>query len=98
MSIKRGDRMFVQLSALGECDAKGKTVLSVGFKGRAIAEPDRPLVLAIGLIEQLIEMARYSSAEALQADLEGLVAYVGTLGRRARDHRDAVEAKAEVSR
>lgn len=96
MSIKRGDHMFVQLSAMGECDAKGKTVLSVGYKGKAIAEPDRPLQLAAGFIEQLLEVARYSSVGALKNDLEAFRKYVGTLERRVQVHEEAVAAEADT--
>jgi hypothetical protein len=85
--IRRGDRMFVRLAAVGECDASGKVVLSCQYKSKAVAEPDRPLVLVIGLAETIVEMARYTSVEALEKDLDGLKAYVATLERRVQDGR-----------
>lgn len=83
--IARGSRLFVQLAAVGECDEKGKTVLSFGFKGKAIADPDKPLTLVVGLIEEIAALARYSSADAMRSDLAALSAYVAALSERIKD-------------
>ena len=80
--IQRGKRLYVQLAAIGECDDAGKSVLQVGFKGKQIAEPDRPLLLAVGIIEQIATLARYSSEAAARADLDELTWYVNSLRER----------------
>lgn len=81
MSILRGDRMFVRLAEIGDCNSDGKTIFGLRFKGKAVGEPDRPLgTLAVGFIAQLIDLARYSSPDAANADLAELKAYVESLG------------------
>jgi hypothetical protein len=85
-TTKRGCRMFVRLAAVGYCNDQGKCSTAIGFKGNAIAEPDRPLqMLVVGFIEQVVDLARYSSLDALKADIAALREYVGELESRATD-------------
>lgn len=78
--IARSNRMFFQISRVGEIDNKGKTVFSIGFKGKRVAEPDRPLACMMGFIHNCIVTAfTYSSPEEGEKDIAILKAYVNGL-------------------
>lgn len=89
--IGRGPRAFVQLAAMGECDDKGKTVLSFGYKGKSVAPPDQPLLLASGFIEQIMPFCHWSSVGAMEADLSALKKYVDGLEAVPRDETKGSE-------
>ena len=93
--ILRGRRMFVELKAIGEVDDRDRAVLSMGFKGKLIAEPDRPMDLVIGLLGEVSRMARYSGRAALVADLGRLLECVAVLQRRIPEE-ESPERPAEI--
>jgi hypothetical protein len=68
--LVRTNQMFITLKSIGEIDENGKTVFSVGYSGKNIAEPDRPLSTALfDLVIHIAQKVRYSSKEAEDADL-----------------------------
>lgn len=74
------NRMYVQLRTIGQCDAKGKSILAMNFSGKTIAEPDKPLTtLVMPLLREIATYARWSSREAAEADLAQLKEYVAGL-------------------
>jgi hypothetical protein len=74
--IKRTNQTFLSLKAIGNVDAKGKTILSIGYGGKIVAPPDRGLVLMIKVMEELKHMIDYSSVEAAENDLRLLKEYI----------------------
>lgn len=78
--VARSNRFFIQISSLGEVDEKGKVIFSVGFKGKRIAEPDRPLALMVSFIHNcIVTKFCYSSGEACRKDVEWLKEYASLL-------------------
>ena len=78
--IERGRRVYVQVSAVGEVNDKGRSVLYFGYKGKQIAVADKPLsTLVVWFIGELLSLARYSNKEAAAADLSKLKAYLDSL-------------------
>jgi hypothetical protein len=78
--IARSNRMFIKVSQVGELDAKGRTLFSIGFKGRHIAKPDRPLSMMVGIIHEfIVTKFSYSSAEECANDIAILKGYVNNL-------------------
>lgn len=68
--IARTNRMFFTIGSVGEVDEKGKTVFAVHFKGKRIAEPDRPLMLMVGFIQHcIVSKFAYSSSEECAKDI-----------------------------
>lgn len=77
--IARTNRMFINISALGECDSKGKLVFSKSFK-RIVAAPDRPLMMFAGLLDNaVIPSFSYSSKDAAVKDLQQFKEWVAGL-------------------
>ncbi len=75
--VVRSNRFFLSLKAIGEVDEKGKTILSLGYKGKIIATPDRPLSTAVAkLILHVAEMVQYSDEGQRDADLKALKKFV----------------------
>jgi hypothetical protein len=90
MSIVRGRRVYVEIKSIGECNDKGKSVLSFGFKGKVIAEPDRTLaMLVIPFIGEMLRLARYSDGEAAKADMGALRSYLDGLEIREPEPKEA---------
>ena len=78
--IERGRRVYAQVSAIGEVNDKGKSVLFFGFKGKQIAVADKPLsTLGVWFIGQLLSLARYSNREAAAADISEFKAYLDSI-------------------
>lgn len=94
--IKRGSRFYIELKAIGEVDDNGKSVLSIGYKGKLVAEKDKLFgSLLIGLIEECLRMAMFSTEEALIADFDSFLKYVETLKRRLPTKSEAEAASVE---
>lgn len=67
--VLRSNRMFINIQKLGCCDAKGKSVLDVGY-GRMFAEVDKPLMSLVAvLVYETFQFAEWSTVEARDADL-----------------------------
>lgn len=99
MSIMRGDRMFIHLKSIGEVNAAGKEIMSFGFKGKLIAEPDKPIqMLVIPLLEEIVSITRYTNDEKMAEDLGFLVRYVGSLEVRAGTKPESQPVKAEEAK
>lgn len=77
--IKRTNRLYLQLAAIGHCDEKGKSVLALGYKGKIIAKPDRPLGIVQAILEEMLPVADYSSREAAEKDIAALKEYINGL-------------------
>ena len=78
--IVRTNRMFISLKTIGEMDAKGKTVFSLGYSGKTVAEPERPLSTAVAkLVLHIANMAKYSTQEDMEADLKEFQAIVADI-------------------
>jgi ribosomal protein L37AE/L43A len=77
--IKRTNRMYLRLAAVGQCDAQGKTVLELGFRGKIIAPPDAPLTLLQNVVNEMLSLIDYSSKEAAEADIAALKEFVNGL-------------------
>ena len=69
--VLRTNRMYISLKAIGEINEKGKSIFSIGYSGKNIAEPDRPLSTAVfSLVAHVANMAKYTSQEEAEADLK----------------------------
>lgn len=78
--IVRTNQMFVRVAEIGECDAKGKTVLGFQFKGKCIGQVDRHLsTVILPFMNEVLKMAHWSSTEARDKDLADFLAYVEAL-------------------
>ena len=78
--IKRTNRMYVALREIGQCNEKGRSVLALGYKGKFIAEPERPFeTLVIPLLDEILNFVNYTDREAGAADLETLKTYINGL-------------------
>ncbi|MDE2102419.1 MAG: hypothetical protein KGL39_34555 [Patescibacteria group bacterium] len=65
---------FVRIAETGMLGANGKAVMKLGFGGRIIAPPDKPLSIAGNVLQHLLDVARWSSDEARIADLKAFKA------------------------
>lgn len=77
--LKRTNQVYMTLSKLGEVDAKGKSIFSMGYSGKVTAPPDRGLLLLIMLLDELKQFIQYSSNEAAEYDLEMLKKHINVL-------------------
>ncbi len=78
--IVRTNRMFISLKSIGEIDAKGKTVFSIGYGGKTVADPERPLSTAVAkLVLHVANMAKYSTQEDMETDLKEFKAIVADI-------------------
>lgn len=71
--VLRSNRLYISLREIGEVNEKGKSVFAIGYKGKTIAQPDRPLSTAVfSLIAHVANMAKYTTVEDRDADLKEL--------------------------
>jgi hypothetical protein len=83
--IARSNRFFFSLGQVGEVDEKGKTIFAMTFKGKRVADPDRPLALIVGFIHNcIVTKFAYSSPEECAKDIAILKEYVNGL----ESHKD----------
>lgn len=84
--VKQTNRMFLVMKEIGMLDARGRKALGLGFSGRMEAKPDRPLVLALAVLNEVIRLARYSSDEAKNRDVENFLKTIDAwFGRKATE-------------
>lgn len=75
--IKQTNRLYVAIREIGHCNDKGRSVMSVGLKGKTIAEPNKPLsTVGIALLDMVMELARYTDDEAAKEDIALLKEWV----------------------
>jgi hypothetical protein len=77
--IKRTNRLYVQLAAIGQCDERDKSVLALGYRGKIIAKPDRPLGIIQAIMQEMLPVMDYSSREAAEKDIAELKEYINGL-------------------
>lgn len=80
--IAQTNRMYVELKAIGQLNAKGRSVFSMGFKGRNIAAPDKPMQdLAAPFVAGILDQARYTDQAAAQADVDAFLKSIDGMTR-----------------
>lgn len=69
--VKKTNQLFIQIKQIGNCDEKGRSVLSVGYNGKFIAAPDKPLcTLVYPIIEEMFGFIKYSNNENAKKDVK----------------------------
>lgn len=64
---------FIRVAETGMLGANGKSVMTLGFGGRMVAEPDKPMELALSACQLVSDVARWSTDEARRADVKAFV-------------------------
>jgi hypothetical protein len=78
-AVLQTNQLFVALKEIGHVNDKGRKIMSLGYGGRITAPPDRPLLAAQVVLENIADIARYSSDEAAAKDLQEFQAFVADL-------------------
>lgn len=80
MTILRGETPYMVVKEIGELDAKGKKVFSVGYSGKRISKPEYPLAsLLIPLLSDLVPLMRYDSREVFDRDIGEINLFIRSL-------------------
>jgi len=74
--VRKTNRLYLSIKAIGTLDEKGKSIFSVGYSGKIAPPPDRGLGILILLMDELKQFISYSSVEAAEKDLKFLKDYV----------------------
>ena len=74
--VRKTNRLYLSIKAIGTLDEKGKSIFSVGYSGKLAPPPDRGLGILILLMEELQQFITYSSVEAAEKDLKFLKDYI----------------------
>lgn len=74
--VRKTNRLYLSIKAIGTLDEKGKSIFSVGYSGKIAPPPDRGLGILILLMDELQQFISYSSVEAAEKDLKFLKDYV----------------------
>jgi hypothetical protein len=74
--VRKTNRLYLSIKAIGTLDEKGKSIFSVGYSGKIAPPPDRGLGILILLMDELKQFISYSSIEAAEKDLNFLKDYV----------------------
>ena len=78
--IVQTNKLYVSLREIGHCNEKGRSVMSMGYSGKVIAVPDKPLSsLMASLVKEISSFARWSSNEAATSDLAAFKEYVASM-------------------
>jgi hypothetical protein len=78
--VLQTNRLYLALKAIGQCDDKGRSLLSVGYKGKFIAEPDMPLqTLLMPLIEEIMRFLIYTDDKSALRDLKKFKEWVDSI-------------------
>ena len=68
--IARSNQLYIVVTEIGELGTNGKKLFSMGYKGKMTADPDKPLsTLAAGLLGEMLKTMRWSTDEAMEADV-----------------------------
>jgi hypothetical protein len=90
--VRKTNRFFIAIRSYGHCNENGKAVMSIECSTKKIpAQPDRPLGLFANLIENMLPVLNYSSAEAMKNDLAAFKKYVS--GLQVRSSGEAAKGK-----
>jgi len=78
--VLKTNRLFIGLREIGQCNEKGKSVLSVGYRGKFIAQPDKPLqTLMMPLMEEIMNFMRYSDDKLAEKDIKAFKEWVNSI-------------------
>jgi hypothetical protein len=77
--IRKTNQLYLSLKNIGTLDENGKSILSVGYKGRMEAPPDRGLLLLVLVMDHLQDFLSYSSVEAAENDLKLLKKHINQI-------------------
>lgn len=78
--ILKTNRLYIGLREVGQCNEKGKSVMSVGYRGKFIAHPDKPLqTLMMPLMEEIMKFMRYSDDKMAEEDLKEFKEWVDSI-------------------
>ena len=91
--VRKTNRTYLSIKAIGTLDEKGKSILSVGYGGKIAPPPDRGLEILILLMDELKQFISYSSIEAAENDLNLLKEYVNGFEITAPSKEDDEDAK-----
>jgi hypothetical protein len=74
------NRLFIKLHSIGMCDGDGRTVFASHFKGKIVADADRPIrTLLLPVMQEVLDYAKYTDRAEFDADLAALKRYVDGL-------------------
>lgn len=75
--ILRTNRLYIAIREIGQCNDNGKSVLGMGYKGKIIATPDKPLqTLMVPLINEIMQVMDYSNDKLAEEDLKAFKEWV----------------------
>ena len=74
--IARTNQVYMSLGQLGNLDENCKSIMSVTYGGKIIADPDRCLKLVSAFIDEFTKFVIYSSNEKAEADLKEFKEFV----------------------
>jgi hypothetical protein len=78
--IKQTNRLYMAIREIGQCDGRGRSVLSLGYRGKIIAQPDRPLATMVWpLINELLQYVNYSGDDAALKDINQFKEIIASL-------------------
>lgn len=78
--VLKTNKLYVGIREIGQCNEKGKSVFSLGYKGKIIAQPDRPLqTLMIPLTQEIMKFMQYSDDELANEDIKVFKEWVNSI-------------------
>jgi hypothetical protein len=78
--ILKTNRLYIGLREVGQCNEKGKSVMSVGYRGKFIAKPDKPLqTLMMPLMDEIMKFMRYSDDKLAEEDIKAFKDWVNSI-------------------
>jgi len=78
--ILKTNKLYIALREIGQCNEKGKSVMSVGYRGKFIAQPDKPLqTLMMPLLNEIMKFMRYSDDKLAEEDIKVFKEWVDSI-------------------
>lgn len=78
--VLKTNKLYISLREIGQCNEKGKSVLSLGYSGKFIAQPDKPLrTLMVPLIDEIMKFVHYSDDKLAEEDIKVFKEWVNSI-------------------
>lgn len=78
--ILKTNTLYLCLREIGQCNEKGKSVMAVGYSGKFIAQPDKPLQsLMMPLMNEIMKFMRYSDDKLADEDIKKFKEWVDSI-------------------
>jgi hypothetical protein len=78
--VLKTNKLYIALREIGQCNEKGKSVLSCGYSGKFIAHPDKPLqTLMVPLINEIMKFLGYSDDKLAEEDIKVFKEWVNSI-------------------